>query len=162
MGKRVAYSSMLIALSMIFSYIELLIPISVGIPGVKLGLANLVVITGLYYLPATQVIIIGITRIVLSGFLFGSMSGILYSLAGGIFSFIVMLLLYKTKKLSIVGVSMSGGVCHNIGQILVAALVVENIAVLYYLPILLITGLVAGMVIGIIGRQVSKYMKFSL
>lgn len=162
MGKRVAYSSMLIALSMIFSYIELLIPISVGIPGVKLGLANLVVITGLYYLPATQVIIIGITRIVLSGFLFGSMSGILYSLAGGIFSFIVMLLLYKTKKLSIVGVSMSGGVCHNIGQILVAALVVENSAVLYYLPILLITGLVAGMVIGIIGRQVSKYMKFSL
>ena len=162
MGKRVAYSSMLIALSMIFSYIELLIPISVGIPGVKLGLANLVVITGLYYLPATQVIIIGITRIVLSGFLFGSMSGILYSLAGGIFSFIVMLLLYKTKKLSIVGVSMSGGVCHNIGQILVAALVVENSAVLYYLPILLITGLVAGMVIGIIGRQVSKYMKFYL
>lgn len=162
MGKRVAYSSMLIALSMIFSYMELLIPISVGIPGVKLGLANLVVITGLYYLPATQVIIIGITRIVLSGFLFGSMSGILYSLAGGIFSFIVMLLLYKTKKLSIVGVSMSGGVCHNIGQILVAALAVENSAVLYYLPILLITGLVAGMVIGIIGRQVSKYMKFSL
>ena len=162
MGKRVAYSSMLIALSMIFSYIELLIPISVGIPGVKLGLANLVVITGLYYLPATQVIIIGITRIVLSGFLFGSMSGILYSLAGGIFSFIVMLLLYKTKKLSIVGVSMSGGVCHNIGQILVAALVVENSAVLYYLPILLITGLVAAMGIGIIGRQVSKYMKFSL
>lgn len=162
MGKRVAYSSMLIALSMIFSYIELLIPISVGIPGVKLGLANLVVITGLYYLPAAQVIIIGITRIVLSGFLFGSMSGILYSLAGGIFSFIVMLLLYKTKKFSIVGVSMAGGVCHNIGQILVAALVVENSAVLYYLPILLITGLVAGMVIGIIGRQASKYMKFSL
>lgn len=158
MAKKVAYSSILIALAMIFSYLETLIPIPTGIPGIKIGLANLVVLLGLYYLPISQILLITIIRIILTGFLFGGISNIIYSLTGSIFSFLIMLILYKTKKVSIIGVSMAGGVFHNIGQMFIAFLVTESRAIFYYFPILLIAGLIAGTLVGIIGKKVKYYI----
>ena len=158
MAKKIAYSSILVALALILSYVEALIPINFGIPGVKLGLANLVIVIGLYFLNTSQVFVILITRIILVSFLFGNMSAMLYSLAGGIISFMVMLLMKKIKGFSIVGVSIAGGVAHNIGQLIVASLVVENFKLIYYLPVLMIAGTLTGMLIGIIAQQVRQHI----
>lgn len=160
MAKRVAYSAILIALAMIFSYVEVLIPFHFGIPGIKLGLANLVVVMALYILKPAQTLVISIVRIVLVSFLFGSMSSMLYSLAGGVLSFLVMLLLRKNKGFSVMGVSIAGGVSHNVGQLLVAAVVVENMSVFYYMPVLLVAGVVTGMLIGVVAKKVSMHLKF--
>lgn len=159
MTKRVAYSAMLVALAMIFSYVEALIPFSFGIPGIKLGLANLVVVIGLFFLKPLQVFGILIARIVLTAFMFGNMSSLLYSLAGGMLSFCVMLLLKKCKGFSIIGISMAGGVSHNVGQLVVAAWVVENLHVFYYMPVLLVVGLITGMLIGTVGQRVCSYLR---
>ena len=97
-----------------------------------------------------------VTRVVLAGFIFGSLFSILYSMAGGILSLLVMTALKQSKSFSIIGVSMAGGVCHNIGQLVVAMLVVETYQVGYYLPVLLVSGLVTGALIGIVCREVLK------
>ena len=158
MARKIAYSSILVALALILSYVEVLIPINFGIPGVKLGMANLVIVIGLYFLNTSQVFIILIARIVLVSFLFGNMSAMLYSLAGGIVSFVIMILIRKIKGFSIVGVSIAGGVAHNIGQLIVASLVVENLKLIYYLPVLMIAGTLTGMLIGIIAQQVRQHI----
>lgn len=158
MARKIAYSSILVALALILSYVEALIPINFGIPGVKLGMANLVIVIGLYFLNTSQVFIILIARIVLVSFLFGNMSAMLYSLAGGIVSFVIMILIRKIKGFSIVGVSIAGGVAHNIGQLIVASLVVENLKLIYYLPVLMIAGTLTGMLIGIIAQQVRQHI----
>lgn len=158
MARKIAYSSILVALALILSYVEVLIPINFGIPGVKLGMANLVIVIGLYFLNTSQVFIILIVRIVLVSFLFGNMSAMLYSLAGGIVSFVIMILIRKIKGFSIVGVSIAGGVAHNIGQLIVASLVVENLKLIYYLPVLMIAGTLTGMLIGIIAQQVRQHI----
>ncbi len=156
MTKRIANSAMLVALALIFSYVEVLIPFSFGIPGIKLGLANLVVVTGLFILKPSEVFGILLTRIILVAFLFGNMSSLIYSLSGGILSFCVMLLLKRCKGLSITGISIAGGISHNIGQLVVAAIVVEAASIFYYMPVLMISGLVTGMLIGIVGQRVHK------
>lgn len=158
MARKIAYSSILVALALILSYVEALIPINFGIPGVKLGMANLVIVIGLYFLNTSQVFIILIARIVLVSFLFGNMSAMLYSLAGGIVSFVIMIFIRKIKGFSIVGVSIAGGVAHNIGQLIVASLVVENLKLIYYLPVLMIAGTLTGMLIGIIAQQVRQHI----
>ena len=153
-ARKAAYCGMLIALAMIFSYVESLIPLNFGVPGIKLGLANLVVLTGLYYLRPGEVFAVSICRILLSGFLFGSGMSIIYSLAGGILSFFVMLFLVKTERFSPIGVSACGGVTHNVGQLLVAAAVLESPAVFYYLPALMVSGVVTGVLMGILAKHV--------
>lgn len=158
MAKKVAYSAILTALAMIFSYVEVLIPFHFGIPGIKLGLANLVVVIALYILKPAQVLSISIARIVLVSFLFGSMSSMLYSFAGGIISFLVMLLLKKSRGFSMMGISIAGGVSHNIGQLLMAAVVVESMSVFFYMPVLLVAGMVTGMLIGIVAKKVSRHI----
>ena len=158
MTKKIAYSAMLVSLGIIFSYVELLIPFSFGVPGIKLGLANLVIVVGIFLLPKLQVLGILVARIVLVSFLFGNMSSLLYSLAGGLLSFAVMCLLIRMKGFSQIGISMAGGVFHNVGQVLVAAFVVESTAVFYYLPVLLIAGLLTGGVIGLVGQRVCVYL----
>ena len=158
MAKKVAYSAMLIALGIIFSYVELLIPFSFGIPGIKLGLANLVVVVGILLLPKKQIFIILVARIVLVSFLFGNMSSMIYSLAGGLLSFVIMCLFQKCKGFSMIGISMAGGVSHNVGQLIVAACVVESTSVFYYMPILMIVGALTGSVIGLVGERVSMYV----
>lgn len=159
MAKKVAYSAILVALAMICSYVEALIPFHFGIPGIKLGLANLVVVIALYLLKPSQAFGISVARIVLVAFLFGSLSSLLYSLAGGMLSFIVMLLLRKIRGFSVIGISIAGGVSHNVGQLLVAALVVENMSIFYYMPVLLIAGLITGMLIGIVAAKVCRHLR---
>lgn len=159
MSKRVAKCGLLIALAMVFSYVEVLIPFNFGIPGIKLGLANLIVVVGFYSMKTTDVIAVSLVRIFLSGLLFGNLMSILYSLSGGILSIIVMLLLKRLHKFSIVGVSIAGGVFHNIGQIIVAMLILENFAVAVYLPPLLIAGTITGMIIGILAMRMIPVIK---
>ena len=157
--RRIAYCAMMIALAMIFSYVEALIPFNFGVPGMKLGIANLVMVAGLYFLPTADVFIISLVRIVLVGSLFGNGMSIIYSLAGGILSLIVMVLLKKIPGFSIIGVSIAGGISHNIGQLIVAAIVVQNIKILYYFPALLIAGTITGLLIGIVAGQVLVAIK---
>ena len=153
---RAAVFGVFTALALIFSYVELLIPINFGIPGAKLGLANLVIVIVLYKTDWKEALLLSVVRIILAGFLFGNLFGILYSLAGGILSLAVMTLLKKTGAFSVIGVSMAGGVSHNVGQLIIAMLVVETYAIGYYLPVLLITGLITGTLIGIAGREMLK------
>lgn len=153
---RAALCGMLIALAFLLSYVETLIPISIGVSGVKLGLANLVTIVGLYLVNLQQLVFISLVRIVLAGLTFGNGFSMVYSLAGGAFSLFLMLLARKTGWFSQVGVSIAGGVGHNVGQLIIAALVVENSAVFYYLPFLLAAGSAAGAVIGLLGGIVTE------
>lgn len=150
-ARRVALYGMLTALAFILSYVESLVPVTVGIPGVKLGLANLVVVIALYTLDLKGAFVISAVRIVLSGLTFGGLFSMLYSLAGGLLSFAVMAILSRKKVFGTVGVSVCGGVAHNIGQLLVAMAVLETESVWYYFPVLLISGSVAGVLIGLLG-----------
>ena len=159
MARKVAYCGMLIALAMIFSYVEALIPINFGIPGVKLGLANLVVLYGLYMMRPQEVLMVSVSRILLNGFMFGNGMSILYSLAGGLLSFIVMLALIRSRKFSPVTVSIAGGVSHNIGQIIVAVLVLKSIQLFSYLPVLIISGMMTGAVMGILHGIVNRALR---
>ena len=152
--KRIAKMSMLVALAIIFSYIEFLIPINLGVPGIKLGLANLVIVIALYTMNTVDVWLISILRILILGFMFGSGMSIIYSIAGAVLSLIVMCIIKRIKGFSIVGVSIAGGVCHNIGQVLVAMMVVETTGILYYMPALLVAGVITGAIIGIISKRV--------
>ena len=157
--KKIAYIGLMIALAFVFSYIEFLLPIHIGIPGVKLGLANLAIIVCLYTLGDKEAFLLSVIRIVLVGFTFANMSMMMYSLAGGILSFVIMWLAKKTNKLSMTGVSVLGGVFHNVGQILLAMWVLETESLLYYLPVLMVSGIVAGVVIGLLGALIAKRIK---
>ncbi len=159
MKNRVAYFGMFTALALIFSYVETLIPISFGIPGVKLGLANLVIVIALYKIPLKEVYLLSVTRVFLSGFIFGNYFSILYSLAGGLLSLTVMAFLKRDGGYSVMGVSMAGGVAHNVGQLIVAMLVVETFSVAYYVPVLLVAGILTGFLIGVITGQMLKRLR---
>ena len=156
---RAAYFGVFTALALIFSYIETLIPIQFGVPGVKLGLANLIIVIALFKTDWREALLLSVVRIILAGFIFGNLFGIIYSLAGGILSLAVMALLKRADRFSVVGVSMAGGVCHNIGQLIVAMIVVETYQVGYYLPVLLIAGLITGTVLGVVAGEVLKRIR---
>lgn len=147
---------MFTALALIFSYVETLIPVSFGIPGIKLGLANLIIVIALYRLKLKEAYLLSVTRVLLSGLIFGNYFSILYSLAGAFLSLSVMALLKRDGGFSVIGVSIAGGVSHNIGQLIVAVLVVETYQVTYYLPVLLIAGLLTGGLIGIVSSETLK------
>ena len=154
--KRLALMGLLTALGLIAGYIEFLIPIPLGIPGVKPGLANIVIVWALYTLSPGEAFCVNLMRIFLSGFLFGNLSMILYSLAGAVVSFAAMLLAKKSSIFSICGVSIIGGVMHNVGQLLMAMLVLESVNLIYYGPVLLAAGVVTGLLIGIVSAEVKK------
>lgn len=147
--RRLAMASMFACLALIFSYVEAIIPFSVGIPGVKLGIANLVIIIALYEMSFRYAFTINVIRILIAGLLFNGLFGALYSLAGGLLSLLVMWGLKKTNWFSMVGVSMAGGVAHNMGQLLIAALIVSNLKMFLYFPILMFSGIISGIMIGI-------------
>lgn len=159
MKSKAAYFGVFTALALIFSYIETLIPIQFGVPGIKLGLANLIIVIVLYKTDWREALLLSVVRIILAGFIFGSLFSIIYSLAGGILSLAVMALLKRTDRFSVIGVSIAGGVCHNIGQLIVAMVAVDTYQVGYYLPVLLIAGLVTGAVIGAIAGEVLKRIR---
>ena len=156
MKNKVAYFGVYTALALIFSYVETLLPINFGIPGVKLGLANLIVVIALYKMSAKEAYILSIIRIVLSGFIFANLFSILYSLAGGLLSLLVMTFLKKTNLFSIVGVSMAGGVFHNVGQLIMAIIVLESLNIAYYFPVLIVSGILTGILIGFIANEMLK------
>lgn len=159
MKSKVAYFGIFTSLALIFSYVESLIPISFGIPGVKLGLANLITILVLYKMSVKEAYLVSVVRVVLSGFMFGNLFAILYSLAGGLLSLAMMNLFRRTDRFSIYGVSMAGGVFHNVGQFIMAMLVVESVSIAGYLPVLLVAGLATGLVIGIVSNEMLKRLK---
>lgn len=159
MRNKVAYSGVFTALTLIFSYVETLIPINFGIPGAKLGLANLVIVIVLYRAGWREAMLLSVTRIILAGFLFGNLFGIFYSLAGGLLSLAVMIMAKKRDGFSMIGVSMAGGVSHNIGQLIVAMLVVETYQVGYYLPVLMLAGLSTGTLIGLVCRETLRRLE---
>lgn len=148
--------ALLAALALIFSYIEVLIPFNFGIPGVKLGIANLVVIVALYYFGPLPAFTINLVRVIIAGLLFTGLFGFLYSLAGALLSFVMMLLMKKTGLFSVTGVSICGGVFHNLGQILTAALLISSLRIFAYFPVLIISGVISGAIIGIVACLVLR------
>ena len=148
-AKTIAHIALLSSLALIFSYVEAIIPYNPGIPGIKLGIANVVTIIALYKFSWKDAVAVSVIRIVLAGLLFNGIFGMLYSLAGAAVSLIGMIILKKTKIFSIVGVSMAGGVLHNLGQLLVAAALIEDLRMFYYFPVLLFSGIISGIAIGI-------------
>lgn len=154
--KKTAYMGLLLAFALILGYVESLIPFYFGIPGVKLGLANFAIVMTLYLYGSKESLLINVLRITLSAFLFGNMYTLLYSMAGGLLSNCAMIVFKKTKLFSIIGISMMGGVVHNAGQLLIAYFVVRTTGLLFYAPILLLSGLITGFIIGMIQIPVHK------
>ena len=154
--KKLALSAILAALAMILSYVEAMVPMPVPIPGLKLGLANLVILLAIYRLGFKYALAINCIRIFVTGLLFTGVFGILYSLAGGLLSLLVMYLLYRTEIFSMVGVSMAGGVAHNLGQLLTACLIMSNIRLMSYFAVLLFAGIGSGILMGIVAWLVCQ------
>lgn len=159
MAKKVAVSGVLIALAFIFSYVEVLIPFNFGIPGVKLGVANIVSLVALYLLEAKTAATITVVRVILTGFTFGSLYSMLYSMAGALLSLAFMIAAKKWNKFTMVGVSVLGGVMHNIGQLIMAAVVLKTVPFFYYTPILMVSGIVTGILIGFLGKGICERLK---
>ena len=159
MKKKSAYLGLLCAAAIILGYVESLFPVFVGVPGMKIGLPNLAVVMVLYLYSWKEAMAVSFVRILVIGFLFGNAFSIAFSLAGGILSLLCMEAARRFLKLSCTGVSMIGGVTHNLGQILVAMVVVENVRVGYYFSILAVTGLVTGILIGILAAELVKRIR---
>ncbi len=155
-NRKIASYGLFIALAFIFSYIESLIPIPFPVPGIKLGLANLVVIIAIYGIGVKEALVLSVVRVLLVGFTFRDPSTILFSLAGGLLSWLSMVIFMKLKLFSMIGVSIIGGIAHNVGQIIVAILYVKNTSLIYYLPVLMISGVISGTLIGILGALIIK------
>ncbi|WP_026660136.1 Gx transporter family protein [Butyrivibrio sp. AC2005] len=158
--KRIATLGLLLAYAMILSYIESLIPFFGGVPGMKLGLPNMVIVLLIYNYGMESGIVINLLRILLTGLLFGSMFGIMFSASGAVISFLVMVAVKKINIFDIRGVSICGGISHNIAQLLIAAFVVKTSGIMYYLPLLLISGALTGFLNGIIAGIMLKYLKY--
>ncbi len=154
--KKVAFLGMCIALSMILSFVESQIPPLVAVPGVKMGLPNIVMVFMLYKVGAKDTAIVSILRVILVGILFGTPLSMIYSLAGAALSLIGMILLKKTNLFAPVTVSVAGGILHNIGQIATACIVMETAQIAYYLPVLFISGTIAGILIGLTAAMILK------
>ncbi|MCD7957928.1 MAG: Gx transporter family protein [Lachnospiraceae bacterium] len=162
MKYKTAYLGMFTALAMILSYVESLFPSFYGIPGVKLGLANSMSLVILILIGVPGAFCVSLLRVILSGFLFGSLFSIAYSMAGALLSLTVMAIAKKSGLFSVVGISILGGISHNIGQLLIAILLVENLKLFYYFPILLLSGLVTGLIVGIISVEILKRLPGNL
>lgn len=154
----VAKLGLLTAVAIVLGYFEYLLPVT-GIPGVKLGLANTVLLYALYLLDVPSAILLMFLKVGLSGMLFGGPAAMLYSLAGGVLSLIVMILARKSRGLSVVGVSVLGAVSHNVAQMAVACFVVETRAILAYLPILLLAAAVTGTLTGLVARYTFRGLR---
>ena len=161
MKQKTAYLGLFTAVAIIFGYVETLIPVFAGIPGIKLGLANLSVLFILERYSLKEATLVSAVRILVIGFMFGNMFSILYSMAGAALSLTVMTLMKRFSGFSILGVSVAGGVSHNIGQLIIAALIVENTSLFYYAPVLLISGVITGILIGILTGEVTKRIPVS-
>lgn len=157
--KKIALSGVLTALAMIFSYIESVIPIPIPVPGIKLGVANIAVITILYVLGVKEAIVINLLRIALTALLFGNVNSFLFSISGAVLSLTIMIIMKKLDFFSCIGVSVCGGVMHNVGQIIAAVFIMGSEAIVLYLPVLIVSGVFTGVVIGVVSGIVAKHVK---
>ena len=155
--KKVATLGLCVALAMIMSYIESLFPLNFAVPGIKMGLANIVIIFLLYRMGFGAACAVSLIRVFLVSLLFGNVMMMAYSIAGAVLS--LGLLLKKSGKFSVVGVSIAGGVAHNAGQIIMAIILLGAKQIAYYLPVLAVTGTVTGVLIGIAASIVIKRVK---
>lgn len=160
--KKIAVMALAVALAMILSFVESQIPPLTAIPGVKIGLANIVVIFVLYKLGWKQAVIISLLRVFLVSVLFGNFAALFYSLAGAVLSLLGMILLKKTSRFSQTAVSIAGGVLHNIGQIIMACILLETNVIAYYLPFLIISGIVSGTAVGLVSALLVKRINVRL
>lgn len=160
-AKKVAFLGLSIALAMILSFVEHQIPALVSIPGIKIGLPNLVMVFLLYRVGWKETVIVSIVRILLVSMLFGGFNpvALAFSLMGAILSLACMILLKKTGWFSCITVSISGGIMHNVGQIIAAYWLTATPQIVYYLPVLLISGIVSGAIIGILAGMIVKRME---
>ena len=157
--KKLAFIGISVALAMILSFVESQIPALIAVPGVKVGLPNLVIVFLLYKCGWREAALVNFVRVVLSSILFGNVQTLTFSLAGAAISLLGMILLLRTEKFSFVSVSVVGGVLHNLGQILAAVLWLGTMEIAYYLPVLLISGTVAGVLIGIVSGMLVKRLE---
>lgn len=148
-----------IALAMIMSYIEVLVPLSFAVPGIKMGLANIVIIFVLYKLGTKEAVLVSLIRVILVSLLFSNAMAMAYSIAGAVLSLIVMWILKKVDKFSVIGVSIAGGIMHNVGQIIMAVILLGTEQIALYLPVLIVTGTITGIVIGIVAGIVINRFK---
>ena len=149
--KRITYTGMFVAIAMVFSYLESMIPVNIAVPGIKLGLANMVTIVVMYRLRISDAWIVSLVRVVLSSLLVGNMTVMVYSMAGAVLSLLVMTLCRKKDLFGLLGTSILGGVSHNAGQIAMAALLMKSGNIMLYMPVLCISGTIAGVCIGLAG-----------
>lgn len=154
--KNITTLGIMASIGILLGYIESFISLPIRVPGIKLGLSNCITVLVLYLFGPIEAFVVLLVRVLLSGFLFGSGFSIIYSLVGGLFSFFIMFLLYKSDKISIIGLSVLGGVSHNFAQLLLATIVVRSMDALYYLPILIISGIIAGLIVGIVSINLYK------
>lgn len=154
--KKIAYLGLITAVAVIFGYVESLIPFFAGVPGMKLGLANLAVLFVLEKYTWKEAALVSVLRILIIGFMFGNLFSILYSLVGAALSLTVMTLLKKKSDFSLLGISVAGGVTHNIGQLTIAMMIAMSPSIIYYAPVLLISGVITGLLIGVLTREVLK------
>lgn len=155
----IAITGIYAALAIILGYVETLLPIQIGIPGVKPGFANIVTVFVLYMLGAKYAFFVNLIRIIVINSMFGTMMTLLFSVSGGMLSLLVMAFMKKLPGIHTVGVSVCGGVAHNIGQIIIAVIFVKNSIILLYLPILGIGGILAGIFIGIVAGLLLKKLQ---
>ena len=156
---KIVFLGILVSVAMIFSYIEHQIPAFVAFPGIKLGLPNIAIIVVLYRIGWKEAICVNLIRVLLVSILFGTTLSLLYSVAGATLSLLIMIIMKNLKMFSKVFVSISGAIAHNIGQVLVAVFVTETAELLYYLPFLVITAVVSGVLIGLIGTKVVEKLE---
>ncbi|MBO7342266.1 MAG: Gx transporter family protein [Clostridia bacterium] len=158
-AKRVTFLGLSIALAMILSFVEHQIPALVAIPGIKVGLPNIVLVFLLYRVGWKDTVIVSIIRIILVSMLFGNVQMMTFSIAGAVLSLTGMILLKKLNWFSCVAVSVTGGILHNVGQIVAAVFWTGTAEIAFYLPALLISGTVAGTLIGILSGLMIEKMK---
>lgn len=149
--KKMALCALFTAFAMILSYVEALIPIPFPVPGMKLGLANLAIIMVMYLYSWKEAFLVSVMRIILTSLLFGTGMSFAFSIAGGVLSLIIMALIKKSKLLPMFGVSMVGGVMHNLGQLIIAMIIIKTTKLGYYFAILMVTGAVTGILNGYLG-----------
>ena len=153
--------SALIAVAMILSYVESMIPAFVSVPGVKIGLSNIATVFALYALGWPYAICVSVVRVFLSALLFGNFVSLIYSISGAALALLAMILLKRLDRFSSIGISVVGGVCHNVGQIVAACIVMETAAIAVYIIPLIVSGTIAGIVIGLIaGNLVERIKKY--
>ena len=155
---RITYIALLSALAAVFGYIESLFPIPVPIPGIKLGLSNIVILFALIKMNRRDAFLIMVIKVTICSILFSGINSFFYSLSGGIFSFFAMVFAQKLD-LSKIGMSMAGGVFHNLGQIFAAYLLLSSFSAFYYLPVLTVVGLFVGAAVGILCSMVISRLK---